>query len=111
MGNRFHAGVKVVRGGGKLKIDAFVWFRVYDNGNALVAEVARLKRHHEQEVEKAIGEGVALCRLRCEIDGDITILMAEEIQAAEADFKAAEADRQAAEAELEAVEEELAKLR
>lgn len=78
MGNRFYAKQEVVRGGGKLRIGAFVWFRVYDNNDARVAEVANLEEHHEWAVKKAIGDGTAWCRLRCEIDGDMTILSEEE---------------------------------
>merc|ERR1719428_216487 len=78
MGNRFYAKQEIVRGGGKLRIGSFVWFRLYDNNDARVAEVAHLEDHHEWTVKKAIAEGTAWCRLRCEIDGDMTVLSEEE---------------------------------
>jgi len=77
MGNRFYAKQEVVRGGGKLRIGAFVWFRLNEN-DARVAEVANLEEHHDWSVKKLIGEGTAWCRLRCEIDGDMTVLSEEE---------------------------------
>lgn len=78
MGNRYYAKQEIVRGGGKLRIGSFVWFRLYDNNDARVAEVAHLEEHHLWAVKKAIAEGTAWCRLRCEIDGDMTILSEEE---------------------------------
>jgi len=78
MGNRFYAKQEVVRGQGKLRIGSFVWFRLYDNNDSRVAEIAKLEDHHEWAVKKAMNDGTAWCRLRCEIDGDMTILSEEE---------------------------------
>jgi hypothetical protein len=77
-GSRFYAKQEVVRNGGKLRIGSFVWFRLYENNDTRVAEIAKLEEHHEWNVKKAINDGIAWCRLRCEIDGDMTVLSEEE---------------------------------